>query len=154
MFHINGSHRWRVYQICSDRWIVYTKSRKQLLHRKYLLYETGCICTDESCFKQNRISKRRNINELLMHYEWWHHFALLCQHKFNHIFFWQISWKFFLHIKEQNFFILTTLSNFIQNDFILNYINLHLIMFSRFQTFFDLPFGLKGMKGVYTRKCI
>ena len=25
-----------------DRWIVYTKSRKQLLHRKYLLYETGC----------------------------------------------------------------------------------------------------------------
>ena len=27
----------------SDRWIVYTKSRKQLLHRKYLLYETGCM---------------------------------------------------------------------------------------------------------------
>ena len=29
--------------VLSDRWIVYTKSRKQLLHRKYLLYETGCI---------------------------------------------------------------------------------------------------------------
>ena len=27
--------------VLSDRWIVYTKSRKQLLHRKYLLYETG-----------------------------------------------------------------------------------------------------------------
>ena len=26
--------------VLSDRWIVYTKSRKQLLHRKYLLYET------------------------------------------------------------------------------------------------------------------
>ena len=30
--------------VLGDRWIVYTKSRKQLLHRKYLLYETGCIC--------------------------------------------------------------------------------------------------------------
>ena len=30
--------------VLSDRWIVYTKSRKQLLHRKYLLYETGCMC--------------------------------------------------------------------------------------------------------------
>ena len=29
--------------VLSGRWIVYTKSRKQLLHRKYLLYETGCI---------------------------------------------------------------------------------------------------------------
>ena len=29
--------------VLSDRWIVYTKSRTQLLHRKYLLYETGCI---------------------------------------------------------------------------------------------------------------
>ena len=29
--------------VLSDRWRVYTKSRKQLLHRKYLLYETGCI---------------------------------------------------------------------------------------------------------------
>ena len=29
--------------VLSDIWIVYTKSRKQLLHRKYLLYETGCI---------------------------------------------------------------------------------------------------------------
>ena len=29
--------------VLSDRWIVYTKSRKQLSHRKYLLYETGCI---------------------------------------------------------------------------------------------------------------
>ena len=28
--------------VLSDRWIVYTKSKKQLLHRKYLLYETGC----------------------------------------------------------------------------------------------------------------
>ena len=28
--------------VLSDRWIVYTKSRKQLLHRKYLLYKTGC----------------------------------------------------------------------------------------------------------------
>ena len=28
--------------VLSDRWIVYTKSRTQLLHRKYLLYETGC----------------------------------------------------------------------------------------------------------------
>ena len=28
--------------VLSDRWIVYTKSRKQLLHRKYLLYEKGC----------------------------------------------------------------------------------------------------------------
>ena len=28
--------------VLSDRWIVYTKSRKQLLRRKYLLYETGC----------------------------------------------------------------------------------------------------------------
>ena len=28
--------------VLSDRWIVYTKSRKQLLHRKYPLYETGC----------------------------------------------------------------------------------------------------------------
>ena len=28
--------------VLSDRWIVYTKSRKQLLHRKYLLYETDC----------------------------------------------------------------------------------------------------------------
>ena len=28
--------------VLSDRWIVYTKSRKQLLHRKYLFYETGC----------------------------------------------------------------------------------------------------------------
>ena len=28
--------------VLSDRWIVYTKSRIQLLHRKYLLYETGC----------------------------------------------------------------------------------------------------------------
>ena len=31
--------------VLSDRWIVYTKSRKQLLHRKYLLYETACIYT-------------------------------------------------------------------------------------------------------------
>ena len=29
--------------VFSDKLIVYTKSRKQLLHRKYLLYETGCI---------------------------------------------------------------------------------------------------------------
>ena len=29
--------------VIRDRWIVYTKSRKQLLHRKYLLYDTGCI---------------------------------------------------------------------------------------------------------------
>ena len=29
--------------VLSDRWIVYTKSRKQLLHRKYLLYDTGCM---------------------------------------------------------------------------------------------------------------
>ena len=28
--------------VISDRWIVYTKSRKQLLHQKYLLYEAGC----------------------------------------------------------------------------------------------------------------
>ena len=28
--------------VLSDRWIVYTKSRKQSLHRKYLLCETGC----------------------------------------------------------------------------------------------------------------
>ena len=28
--------------VLSDRLIVYTKSRKQLLHRKYLLYYTGC----------------------------------------------------------------------------------------------------------------
>ena len=28
--------------VLSDRWIVYTKSRKQLLRRKYLLYETDC----------------------------------------------------------------------------------------------------------------
>ena len=28
--------------VLSDIWIVYTKSRKQLLLRKYLLYETGC----------------------------------------------------------------------------------------------------------------
>ena len=25
--------------VLSERWIVYTKSRKQLFHRKYLLYE-------------------------------------------------------------------------------------------------------------------
>ena len=30
--------------VLSDRLIVYTKSRTQLLQRKYLLYETGCIC--------------------------------------------------------------------------------------------------------------
>ena len=38
------SYKWyaSVAGLC-DRWIVYTKSRKQLLHRKYLLYETGCI---------------------------------------------------------------------------------------------------------------
>ena len=29
--------------VLSDRWIVYTKSRKKLSHQKYLLYETGCI---------------------------------------------------------------------------------------------------------------
>ena len=29
--------------VLSDRWIVYTKRRKQLLHRKYLLYDTGCM---------------------------------------------------------------------------------------------------------------
>ena len=29
--------------VLSDRWIVYTKSRKQLLHRKYLLNDSGCI---------------------------------------------------------------------------------------------------------------
>jgi len=29
--------------VLSDRWIVYTKSRKQLLQRKNLLYDTGCI---------------------------------------------------------------------------------------------------------------
>ena len=28
--------------VLSDRWIEYTKSRRQLLHRKYLLYDTGC----------------------------------------------------------------------------------------------------------------
>ena len=28
--------------VLSDRWIVYSKSRKQLLDRKYLLYDTGC----------------------------------------------------------------------------------------------------------------
>ena len=28
--------------VLSDRWIVYAKSRKQLLHQKYLLYETSC----------------------------------------------------------------------------------------------------------------
>ena len=35
--------------VLSDRWIVYTKSRKQLLHRKYPLYETGCIITSSIC---------------------------------------------------------------------------------------------------------
>ena len=38
--------------VLSDKWIVYTKSRKQLLHRKYLLYETGCIsilCAWSNC---------------------------------------------------------------------------------------------------------
>ena len=29
--------------VLSDRWIVYTKSRKQFLHRKDLLYDTGSI---------------------------------------------------------------------------------------------------------------
>ena len=29
--------------VLSDRWIVYTKSRKELLHQKNRLYETGCI---------------------------------------------------------------------------------------------------------------
>ena len=47
--------------VLSDRWIVYTKSRKQLLHRKYLLYETGC-----SSIKQfdicNKISVQKNSN--------------------------------------------------------------------------------------------
>ena len=35
--YIKGSHRWRVYQICTRciDCIVYTQSRKQLLHRKY-----------------------------------------------------------------------------------------------------------------------
>ena len=40
MVRIGG---WSTKFVLSDRWIVYTKSRKQLLHRKYLLYETGCI---------------------------------------------------------------------------------------------------------------
>ena len=34
--------------VLSDRWIVYTKSRKQLLHRKYLLYETGCMSLEQN----------------------------------------------------------------------------------------------------------
>jgi len=45
MFHIKGSHRRggrSTKFVLSDRLIVYTKSRKQLLHRKYLLYETLC----------------------------------------------------------------------------------------------------------------
>ena len=41
MVHIGGGS---TKFVLSDRWIVYAQSRKQLLHRKYLLYETGCIC--------------------------------------------------------------------------------------------------------------
>ena len=38
--------------VLSDRLIVYTKSIKQLLHRKYLLYETGCISIVSNVFLQ------------------------------------------------------------------------------------------------------
>ena len=46
MFHIKGipiAGGGSTKFVLSDRWIVYTKSRKQLLHRKYILYETGCM---------------------------------------------------------------------------------------------------------------
>ena len=43
--------------VLSDRWIVYTKSRNQLLHRKYLSYETGCI-SQVYRFKK----KKKNLN--------------------------------------------------------------------------------------------
>ena len=40
--------------VLSDRWIVYIRSRKQLLHRKYLLYETGCSLK-KCCHKEIEI---------------------------------------------------------------------------------------------------
>ena len=50
--------------VLSDRWIVYTKSRKQLLHRKYLLYETGCIST-ERLSEKNTLYLIQNSNMVL-----------------------------------------------------------------------------------------
>ena len=34
--------------VLTDRWIVYTKGRKQLLQRNNLLYDTGCTWTDKN----------------------------------------------------------------------------------------------------------
>ena len=42
--------------VLSDRWIVYAKSRKKLLHRKYLLYDRSC----SSPLKQNLMGYFRN----------------------------------------------------------------------------------------------
>ena len=42
--------------VLSDRWIVYAKSRKKLLHRKYHLYDTSCC----SPLKQNLMGYFRN----------------------------------------------------------------------------------------------
>ena len=43
--------------VLSDRWIVYTKRRKQLLHRKYLLYETGCSKTIAKLYSNNLLKR-------------------------------------------------------------------------------------------------
>ena len=45
--------------VLSDRWIVYTKRRKQLLHRKYLLYETGCSLLESITMRQKGTQIRR-----------------------------------------------------------------------------------------------
>ena len=53
MFHIKGSH-WRggrsAKSVLIDTLILYTKSRKHLLHQKYLLHDTGYGITDEYDF--------------------------------------------------------------------------------------------------------
>ena len=48
--------------VLSDRWIAYIKSRKQLLHRKYVLYETGC----SSClYSHNPFLVDKNNNPIV-----------------------------------------------------------------------------------------
>ena len=49
--------------VLSDRFIVCNKSRTQLLHRIYLLYETGCRIRRRKHLKANRKLWRENVKK-------------------------------------------------------------------------------------------
>ena len=108
MFHIKGSHRWRVYQICtSARWIVYTKSIKQLLHRKYLLYET--------CYSRLTITNTNVDNKKK---DWLYHTK--CKAKYDINIFksflaWTASHIILLHIQGETELSFRLISSFTQS---------------------------------------